>query len=140
VRRVNPAANATTRQVEVLVDFTGSKQPKLAGLYAEGRVETESSSAITVPATAVVRDGDRVSAWRVQESKLQKAPITVGDRDPRTGEYPVKSGLADGDKVIRYPTALLKDGQTIQASATSGAATEADAKSGAAASAEPGRS
>ena len=27
VRRVNPAANATTRQVEVLVDFAGPEQP-----------------------------------------------------------------------------------------------------------------
>jgi RND family efflux transporter MFP subunit len=131
VRRVNPAANATTRQVEVLVDFTGAKQPKLAGLYAEGRVETESSSAITLPATAVVRDGDKASAWRVRESKLQKATIALGDRDPRTGEYAVKSGLAEGDRVIRYPTALLKDGQPIQTAAAKGAATEAaDAKAG----------
>src|SRR5688500_6842206 len=37
VRRVNPSANPTTRQVELLVDFVGEKQPKLAGLYAEGR-------------------------------------------------------------------------------------------------------
>src|SRR5205085_459988 len=36
VRRVAPTANATTRQVELLVDFVGEKQPKLAGLYAEG--------------------------------------------------------------------------------------------------------
>ena len=116
VRRVNPAANATTRQVEVLVDFTGKEQPKLAGLYAEGRVETESNTALTLPATAVVRDGDKASTWRVAGNKLQKAPVKLGDRDPRTGEFPVISGLADGDKVIRYPTALLKDGQTVQAS------------------------
>jgi RND family efflux transporter MFP subunit len=116
VRRVNPAANATTRQVEVLVDFTGKQQPKLAGLYAEGRVEIESSSTLTVPATAVVRDGDKASTWRVASNKLQKAPVKLGDRDPRTGEFPVLSGLAEGDKVIRYPTALLKDGQTVQAS------------------------
>src|SRR5690349_21427139 len=75
VRRVNPAANATTRQVEVLVDFIGKEQPKLAGLYAEGRVETESSSALTLPATAVVRDGDKASTWRVAGNKLQKAPV-----------------------------------------------------------------
>jgi membrane fusion protein (multidrug efflux system) len=116
VRRVNPAANATTRQVEVLVDFTGKDQPKLAGLYAEGRVETESSTSLTLPATAVVRDGDKASTWRVAGNKLQKAPVKLGDRDPRTGEFPVLSGLAEGDKVIRYPTALLKDGQTVQAS------------------------
>jgi len=40
--------------------------------------------------------------------------IAVGERDARTGEYVVTSGLAEGDRVIRHPTALLKDGQTIQ--------------------------
>ncbi len=117
VRRVNPAANATTRQVEVLVDFTGESQPKLAGLYAEGRVETESTSSLTLPATALVREGDKSSAWRVKNDKLERVTLAVGDRDVRTGDFVVKGGLAEGDRVIRYPTALLKDGQTIQASA-----------------------
>ncbi|HUQ29753.1 MAG TPA: efflux RND transporter periplasmic adaptor subunit [Usitatibacter sp.] len=116
VRRVNPAANPTTRQVEVLVDFVGKEQPKLSGLYAEGRVETESTSNLTIPATSVVRDGDTASTWRVQENKVKKVPVGLGDRDPRSGDYVVKNGLAQGDKVIRYPTALLKDGQAVQAS------------------------
>jgi RND family efflux transporter MFP subunit len=135
VRRVNPSANVTTRQVEVLVDFTGQKQPKLAGLYAEGRVETESASSLTVPATAIVRDGDSASAWRVKDSKLQKAPIALGDRDPRSGDFVVKGGLAEGDQVIRYPTALLKDGQVVQASSP-GASAPATATRPAAAKAE----
>ena len=117
VRRVNPAANPTTRQVEVLVDFTGEGQPKLAGLYAEGRVETESTSSLTLPATALVREGDKSSAWRLKNDKLERVTLAVGDRDVRTGDFVVKGGLAEGDRVIRYPTALLKDGQTIQASA-----------------------
>jgi RND family efflux transporter MFP subunit len=116
VRRVNPAANPTTRQVEVLVDFIGREQPKLAGLYAEGRVETESTASLTIPATAVVRDGDSASAWRVQADKIKKVAVALGDRDPRTGDFIVKSGLAEGDKVIRYPSAMLKDGQPVQAS------------------------
>jgi RND family efflux transporter MFP subunit len=116
VRRVNPSANPTTRQVEMLIDFVGDKQPKLAGLYAEGRLETSSRAALTVPATAVVRDGDKSSAFRVQGDKLQKVLVTVSDRDARTGELVVTTGLAEGDRVIRYPTALLKDGQAIVAS------------------------
>jgi len=117
VRRVNPSANPTTRQVEVLVDLVGDKQPRLAGLYAEGRVETASAASLTLPATAVVRDGDKALAWRVKDNKLQRATLSVGDRDPRTGDIIVKSGVAEGDRVIRYPTALLKDGQTVQAAA-----------------------
>lgn len=117
VRRVNPAANPTTRQVEMLVDFVGEKQPHLAGLYAEGRLETQTRTGITIPASAVVRDGDRASAFRVAGTKLEKVPLTLGERDPRTGEYAVAAGLAEGDRVLRYPTSLLKDGQPVQASA-----------------------
>jgi RND family efflux transporter MFP subunit len=114
VRRVNPAANPTTRQVELLVDFVGEKQPRLAGLYAEGRVETETRTSLTVPASAVVRDGDNMLAWRVKESKLQKVPLAVSERDLRSGDYVLKSGLAEGDQVIRYPSTLLKDNQPVQ--------------------------
>ena len=114
IRRVNPAANATTRQVEVLVDFVDKKQPKLAGLYAEGRIETESTTSLTVPATALVRDGDKASAWRLKENKLQKVALNIGDRDPRSGDYALRGGLAEGDLVIRYPSAALKDGQKAE--------------------------
>jgi membrane fusion protein, multidrug efflux system len=114
VRRVNPSANATTRQVEVLVDFVGEKQPRLAGLYAEGRVETLSSTSLTIPATAVVRDGDKTSAWRVKDNKLQKVAVSLGLRDTRTGDFVLKDGLAEGDRVIRHPGAMLKDGQLVQ--------------------------
>ena len=127
VRRMNPAANATTRQVEVLVDFTGRTQPRLAGLYAEGHVETSSADGITLPATALVRDGDKASAWRVKDGKLQKVALAVGERDPRTGDWVLKDGLAEGDQVIRHPNALLKDGQLVQA-ATPPAPTKAAAK------------
>jgi RND family efflux transporter MFP subunit len=115
VRRVNPAANPTTRQVEVLVDFVGNKQPKLAGLYAEGRLETETHASLTIPASAIVRDGDKSSAFRVKDGKLQKVQLGITERDPRTGDYVLASGLSEGDRVIRYPTALLKDGQAVQA-------------------------
>ena len=127
VRRVNPAANPTTRQVEVLVDFSGPKQPKLAGLYAEGRVETESSTSLTIPASAIVRDGDKSSAWRVKGDTLQKVPLAIGERDFRTGEFALKNGLAEGDRLVRYPTATLKDGQKIELAAAPGGALPAGA-------------
>ena len=117
VRRINPAANPTTRQVELLVDFVGEKQPRLAGLYAEGRVETEVRSSLTIPASAVVKDGDSAFAWRVQDNKLKKVLLTLTERDPRSGDFVLKSGLVEGDQVIRYPTTLLKDSQPVQAAA-----------------------
>lgn len=118
VRRVNPSANATTRQVEVLVDFADRTQPKLAGLYAEGRIEAASSTSLTIPASALVRDGDKSSAWRLKESTLQKVSLVIGERDVRSGDFVLRSGLLEGDKLIRHPTATLKDGQKIELATT----------------------
>jgi len=114
VRRVNPSANATTRQVEVLVDFADKKQPKLAGLYAEGRVESDSATSLTLPATAFVRDGDKAYAWRVQDNTVRKVNLSIGTRDDRSGEYVLKEGLKEGDVLIRQATSTLKDGQKVE--------------------------
>jgi RND family efflux transporter MFP subunit len=115
VTRVNPAANSTTRQVEVLVRFDESqRKPTVAGLYAEGRVETRSSQALTVPTASVVREGDSAFAWRVKNGTVQKVKLDLGVRDARTGQYAVKNGLAEGDTVLRYPGSTLKDGQPAQ--------------------------
>ena len=128
VRRVNPSANATTRQVEVLVDFAGDKQPKLAGLYAEGRIEAASRSSLTIAATALVRDGDKASVWRVNDKKLQKTAVIIGERDLRSGDFVVVSGMTAGDTVIRYPAATLKDGQIVELSAAPAATAAASAQ------------
>jgi membrane fusion protein, multidrug efflux system len=112
VTRVNPSANATTRQVEVLVAFADAKdQPDVAGIYAEGRVDTETNAALTLPAASVVHEGDNAYAWRVKGGKLQKVKLGLGERDLRTGNYVVSTGIAEGDSVLRYPASTLKDGQ-----------------------------
>ena len=112
VTRVNPAANAATRQVEVLVRFDDPKQqPGVTGLYAEGRVETRSAETLTVPAASVVREGDSAFAWRVKNGTVRKVKLDLGARDARTGQYVVNGGLAAGDSLLRYPGSSLKDGQ-----------------------------
>ncbi|MEJ0038221.1 MAG: efflux RND transporter periplasmic adaptor subunit [Gammaproteobacteria bacterium] len=123
IARVSPAANATTRQVEVLVVFDDPKQqPNVAGLYAEGRIETRHTAALTLPPSAVIREGDAAFAWRVKDRALQKVNLTVSDRDPRSGELVLKSGVAEGDTVLKYPTAALQNGQAVEMAGASLAA------------------
>ena len=125
VKRIDPTANDVTRQVEVLVSFTGANQPRVAGLYAEGRVDAEMSDALMLPESALVRDGDKTYAWKVKGSTLAKADLAMGARDPRTGGYAVKGGLAAGDTVLRHPNSSLKDGQKVELSAASKVASAA---------------
>jgi membrane fusion protein (multidrug efflux system) len=117
VKRVDPAANAVTRQVEVLVEFSEPAQPRVAGLYAEGRVESQVSSSLMIPPSALVQAGDSNYVWRVKGGKLAKVPLTVGTRDERSGSWQVLTGLSTGDMVVRVPGSGFKDGQKVALSA-----------------------
>jgi RND family efflux transporter MFP subunit len=128
VRRVDAAANAITRQVEVLVDFNPGQAPRVAGLYAEGRIDTGGKKSLSLPEAAVVRAGDSAYVWRVQGNALQKVNVQLGERDARRGEVLVRAGLADGDRILRNPGGTLVDGQKFEyANGVAGAASSAAA-------------
>jgi len=131
VKRVDPAANAVTRQVEVLVSFADATQPRVAGLYAEGRIESDTSAALMVPPSAVVQAGDSNYVWRVKGGTLNKVPLTLGTRDERSGNWQVVKGLEQGDMVVRVPASGFRDGQKVVLStpkAVASASTPAAAK------------
>lgn len=116
IQRVNPTANAATRQVEVLVSLNPGSAPTVSGLYAEGRVQTRTSDTLMVPESAIVREGDKAFVWRVKDNLLQKVAIELGPRDARRGDYAVRSGVTDGEQVLRHPQGALKDGAKVQLS------------------------
>ena len=120
IKRIDLAANPTTRQVEVLVTFNDCVQPRVSGLYAEGVVEASATQSLALPSSAIVREGDKAFAWVLKDGKIHKTALTMGERDARHGDYAIQVGLKDGDRVIRNPISILKDGQPVQlvASAT----------------------
>lgn len=144
VRRVDATANPVTRQVEVLVDFSAATTaPQVAGLFAEGRIDTGTQTALMLPEAALVRVGEDAWVWRLQGAQVRRVAVKLGERDSRRGEYPVLGGLAAGDRVLRSPGNTLVDGQAAkltEASSPAGPASGAGAgASTAAASAAAGR-
>jgi multidrug efflux pump subunit AcrA (membrane-fusion protein) len=118
IKRVDATANNVTRQVEVLVGFApGSAEPRVSGLYAEGRIDAQSTAALMLPEGALVKAGDKTYAWRLNGKALAKASLVVGARDPRTGNVEIRGGLASGDTVLRNPNSSLKDGQKVELAA-----------------------
>jgi RND family efflux transporter MFP subunit len=116
IARINPAANPATRQIEVQITFSGRETPGIAGLYAEGRTAS-GERALSLPASAVIREGDSAIAWQVTGGVLKKVSLTLGERDPRRGDQVIRAGLNEGDKVLRYPPLTLKDGQPVEMAA-----------------------
>lgn len=121
VKRIDASANSVTRQVEVLVGLTG-EQPRVAGLYAEGRIDAESANVLMLPESAMVKAGDKTYTWRVKGGLLSKVDLQTGMRDQRSGNIEIKAGLAAGDTVLRNPSSNLKDGQKVELTGASAAA------------------
>ena len=63
---------------------------------------------------SIVRAGDAAHVWVVKDNLLKKVSVQLGERDPRRGEYPVKSGLSVGDRILRNPGSTLADGQAVE--------------------------
>jgi membrane fusion protein (multidrug efflux system) len=114
VRHVDASADAVTRQVAVIVDFAPGAAPKVAGLYAEGRISSDSGQALLLPETAVVKEGDKAYVWLLAGTALAKRPVTLGDRDARLGNVVIQAGIAAGDRVLRTPGSTLVSGQKFQ--------------------------
>ena len=114
VRHVDASADAVTRQVAVIVDFAPGTAPRVAGLYAEGRISSGATQALLLPEAAVVKEGDKAYVWRLAGNALAKTPVKLGERDARLGNVVISSGIAAGDRVLRTPGSTLIDGQKFE--------------------------
>jgi membrane fusion protein (multidrug efflux system) len=139
VQRVDAAANSVTRQVEVLVTFDdAAKAPRVAGLYAEGRIEGSGAALPMLAESSVVRRGNDTHVWRVgKDGRVTLVPVQLGERDARTGELPLKSGLAEGDIILRNPGSTLVDGQKAEFAKAAVSAGAAGASAAPATAAKP---
>ena len=113
VRHVDASADPVTRQVSVIVDFAPGTAPKVAGLYAEGRISSDASQALLLPEASIVKEGDKAYVWKLSGNALVKTPVTLGERDARLGNVVILSGLAAGDRLLRTPGSTLTDGQRV---------------------------
>ena len=123
IERIDATVNTATRQVAVMVAFAQPEAaPRVAGLFAEGRIDAGDVQALTVPEGALVRAGDATQVWRVDAGQVHKVAVKVSERDMRSGEFPVLSGLAAGDRILRNPGSALVDGQRYETAAPPAAA------------------
>ena len=125
VRHVDASADSVTRQVAVIVDFAPGTAPKVAGLYAEGRISSGDSKALLLPEATIVKEGDKAYVWRLGKGVLAKVPVTLGDRDARLGNVAVLAGIAAGDRLLRTPGSALVDGQKYELAKPSASAASA---------------
>ena len=100
VDRIDPVADASTRQVTVYVVVDNSNRELVGGLFATGVIETDQPAAVAtldVPQSAVV-DGN---VFEVSTGRIRRIPL---------------ASVVPGQKVIVSPSFDLKEGRAIEVS------------------------
>jgi len=119
IERIAPQADATTRQVPIYVTIPNEGGRLLAGLFAEGRVVSQSADGIVVPVNAV-NTANSAEPWvlRVKDGKTEKATVTLGLADPRSERVQIVAGLDDGDTLLRGAAQGITPGTKVQVNST----------------------
>ena len=129
VKRVSPVADPTTRQVMILASIPNSAGTLVGGLFAEGRVNTETRSAMVLPATAIDQRGAKPVVLRVRGGRVERVTVTLGIRDEQRENYEITQGVQRGDTVLLGAAQAIGEGRQVRVSSVNDrSATAAPAK------------
>ena len=116
ITRVNPTADPATRQVRIIATIPNAGASLVGGLFAEGRVASETRTAPVVPIATVDERGVRPSVMRIKNGKVEKVEIDLGLRDNQTESVEVRAGLIPGDTVLLGTARGLTPGTPVRVS------------------------
>ena len=114
IERVNPVVDPATGQVRIYVAIPNSEQALLAGLFAQGRVTSETREALAVPLSAVDQRGTSPSLLRVKDGKVEQVTVELGLRDEVAQQVEIRTGLQAGDVVVLGSAKDLAEGTRVQ--------------------------
>jgi multidrug efflux pump subunit AcrA (membrane-fusion protein) len=113
IERINPAVDPATGQVPILVSVPNPGGGLVAGLYAEGRVATESATGVIVPLNAVNMTADPPWVLRVTDGTTERVDVTLGLIDSRTERVQITRGVAAGDVLLRGAAQGISPGTPV---------------------------
>ncbi len=114
IREVAPKADPVTRTFEVRVGLTDPPAAMRLGATAIGRVETEASPLILIPASALTQFNQQPAVWIVEPSSrtVSIRNVDVLNFDPSA--VSVAAGLETGDIVVTAGVQALHPGQKVR--------------------------
>lgn len=126
VARVDPVADAATRQVGVTLRLRNSGE-LIAGMFAAGRVVTGGGrQALVVPIAAVRGQGADQHVLVLSGDSVVRRPVTPGARDDQRGVVAIDAGLQAGEQVIVSP-GVVPAGSRVRVQAAGAAPAPASA-------------
>ena len=116
VTRVNPTADPATRQVRIMISIPNAEGRLVGGLFAQGRLASESRTGLVVPASAVDSRSNVPAVVRIKGGKVERVPVQLGLRDEATERVEIASGVQAGDTVLLGAAQGITPGTVIKVS------------------------
>jgi membrane fusion protein, multidrug efflux system len=117
IDRINPTADPATRQVRVYVTIPNEKSTLVGGLFADGRVATESRQGIMIPTTAVDERGIAPIVLRIRSDTVESVPVQLGVHDNASDRVEIRSGVSVGDTLLANAAQGLAPGTRVRITA-----------------------
>lgn len=128
VTRVNPTADPSTRQVRVVISIPNAEGRLVGGLFANGRLASESKTGLVVPVTAVDARTNIPAVFRVKAGKVERVPVQLGLRDEGSEKIEITNGVQVGDTLLLGAAQGITPGTIVRVSSPSDKATSAKPK------------
>ncbi|HEX3233663.1 MAG TPA: efflux RND transporter periplasmic adaptor subunit [Gemmatimonadales bacterium] len=100
IERINPVVDPNTRQVKIYVSIPNGDRSLVAGLFAQGRVATDTKRAVAVPVSAIDNRGTSTTVHRVKDGRVAEVPVQLGVRDEAAEMVEVSAGVTEGDTLL----------------------------------------
>jgi RND family efflux transporter MFP subunit len=113
VTRTSWSLDPKNRSLRTEVDLQNPQGIIRPGMYASVRVRLEQrENVLTLPATAIVREGTSTKCCCVHDGKIEVRPVELGLRV--NDEYEVISGIKADDIIVLARAAGLQSGQPVE--------------------------
>lgn len=128
VTRVNPTADPATRQVRIFISIPNAEGRLVGGLFANGRLASESHSGLVVPANAVDTRSNIPAVFRIKGGRVERVTVQLGLRDDEAETIEIASGVQIGDTLLIGAAQGITPGTIVRVSTPSDKATSATPK------------
>jgi len=113
IREVHAMVDPSTQLVEVLVEIPEDQSRQLVlGSRITGLIRVNEKTALTVPRTAVLGDGDNAHVFTVAEGRAVSVPVTVGIEEDSVVE--ISGAVSAGERVVVSGNYELEDGMAVR--------------------------
>jgi len=118
ITRVSPAVDPTTRQVALTVAIPNATHTLVAGLYADGRLASQTQHGVVVPQSTIDTRLQRPAVLRLHNGKAEHIDVTLGMRDDRAGLVQVTNGVTPGDTLLVAAAQGITPGTPVRVQST----------------------